>query len=115
MYFILRLILLWQTVVMAQTPSLIPDNGGGCDLATGDIKADCIPKFIVELIKTIFGLTGGIFLVLLMIGGYRIMIGKALGDTEGGKNMVKWAIIGFFLSACTFFIIDFIISTIAGL
>ncbi|MDD4628712.1 MAG: hypothetical protein PHE68_04960 [Candidatus Peribacteraceae bacterium] len=117
MYWIVRLFFLRQALIaFAQdTASFIPQDGGGCDIATGDIQADCIPGFIANIIKTIFGFTGGIFLVLVMISGFRIMIGKATGgDSSSGYTMLRFAIIGFITSALTFFIIDFFISTIAG-
>lgn len=91
------------------------ESGGPCDLASGDIDADCIPDFIAHVIATIFGFTGGVFLILIIFSGYKIAIGAVTGgDSSKGKEMLKQAIFGFILCALTWFIIDFVISTLNG-
>ena len=69
--------------------------------------------FIAHVIRVIFGFTGGVCLLLILLSGYRIILD--LGDRTNSKTMLQWAIIGFITSALTFFIIDFVISTLAGI
>lgn len=112
---IVRVLHFWLTVTTYAQESFIPSSGGACKLQSGDIDPECIPKFIGEVIKMIFSFTGGIFLVLVLFSGYQIMIGKATGgDSSGGKTTLRMAIIGFTVSALSFFIIDFVVSTLAG-
>ncbi|MDD5623571.1 MAG: hypothetical protein PHI23_02590 [Candidatus Peribacteraceae bacterium] len=103
-------------IAFAQTPSLFPEGGvEGCDFQTGNIEASCVWKFIANAISTIFGFVGGIFLLLILFGGYQYIISSATGDKEGGKARIKFAVAGFIASALSFFIIDFVISSLAGI
>lgn len=108
---------MWIEKASAQTLSLIPDGGvPGCDFASGDLVARCVPLFIAHVIRIVFGFVGGVCLILILISGYRILLAVVTGgDKSTGFEMLRWAIIGFITSALTFFIIDFIISTIAGI
>jgi len=117
MFWIVRVFLFWQamTAFAEDLGSFIPSGGGACKLGEGEIKADCIPKFIGEVIRMIFSFTGGIFLVLILFSGYQMMLGKAMGgDKSAGMTTLRYAVIGFIVSALSFFIIDFVISTLAG-
>ncbi|MFH0851671.1 MAG: hypothetical protein V1876_02885 [Candidatus Peregrinibacteria bacterium] len=107
---------MWIEKAAAQTSSLIPEGGvPGCDFASGDLAKDCVPLFIAHVIKVVFGFVGGVCLILILISGYRILLAVITGgDKSTGFEMLRWAIIGFITSALTFFIIDFIISTLAG-
>ena len=108
---------MWIEKAAAQTLSLIPDGGvPGCDFASGDLVASCVYLFIAHVIRIVFGFVGGVCLILILISGYRILLAVITGgDKSTGFEMLRWAIIGFITSALTFFIIDFIISTIAGI
>lgn len=111
-----RLLLLLDIPATFAQESFIPEGGGGCDIASGDIQASCIPGFIAHIIAVIFSFTGGICLILILFAGYRILLATATGgDKSSGIELLRWAIIGFIASALTFFIIDFIISSIVGL
>ncbi|MDO8468546.1 MAG: hypothetical protein Q7S29_02195 [Candidatus Peribacter sp.] len=108
---------MWIEKAYAQTLSLFPDGGvAGCDFASGDITKNCVPLFIAHVIQVVFGFVGGVCLILILISGYRILLAVVTGgDKSTGFEMLRWAIIGFVTAALTFFIIDFIISTIAGI
>lgn len=95
-------------------PSLIPASGGtaGCNFVTGDISASCIPDYIRYLLQIIFMFIGAFFLLMIIIAGYQIAIGSAIGDKEAGKNRLKMAIVGFIISALSFFIVDFFIAVL---
>ena len=108
---------MWIPVAAAQTLSLIPEGGvAGCDFASGNLAARCVPLFIAHVIKVVFGFAGGVCLILILLSGYRMILAVITGGEKGaGIEMLRWALIGFITSALTFFIIDFIISTIAGI
>lgn len=104
----------------AQSPSLIPagttaapDPIPSCAFSTGEIHANCIPAYLAYLMKLIFELIGAICLLMIIIGGYQYVIGKATGSAgEEGKARVRFAIVGFLLTALSFYIIDFVLSAI---
>ena len=88
----------------------------GCDFASGEIHAACIPIFLAHIIEFIFGFAGAVCLIMIIYSGYEIAISSlGGGDRSAGLNRLKFAIIGFVVSALAIFIIDFIISTIAGI
>jgi hypothetical protein len=97
----------------AATPSLIPASLTGCDFATGKLDASCIGLYIAYLIKIIFELTGAIFLLMIIIGGYQYVISKASGGGgDEGKARVRFAIVGFLVTALSFYIVDFILNSL---
>lgn len=84
-----------------------------CDFVTGKLDAGCLPQYISYLITIIFQLTGAIFLLMIIIGGYQYTIGKASGGGgEEGKARVRFAIIGFLITAMSFYIVDFILNAL---
>ena len=98
--------------------SLIPEDGaipgGDCNLITGDLHATCIPDYLQYLIGVFFTFIGVFFFIMIVFAGYQIALGSAFGDKEAGKNKLKNAIFGFIISALSFFIIKFVLSTIAS-
>ncbi|MDP6527814.1 MAG: hypothetical protein QF858_02955 [Candidatus Pacebacteria bacterium] len=100
----------------ARAQSLIPSSGkvGSCNFATGGIHAWCIPDYIAYLLGIIFMFIGAIFFLMIVISGYQIALGSVTGDKEGGRKKLITAIIGFIISAFSFFIIDWVVCTIAG-
>lgn len=107
---------MWIPAAHAQL-SFIPDGGvAGCDFASGNIVARCVPAFIAHVIQIIFGFAGGVCLILILLSGYRLVLAVVTGgDKSTGFEMLRWAVIGFITCALTFFIIDFVISSIAGI
>lgn len=84
-----------------------------CDFRTGGFAAFCVPAYLAYLIKMIFALTGAIFLLMIILGGYQYVIGKAGGGGgEEGKARVRFAIIGFLVTALSFYIVDFVLSSL---
>ncbi|MFH0770570.1 MAG: hypothetical protein V1926_04290 [Candidatus Peregrinibacteria bacterium] len=109
----------WPLHVLAQT--LIPANNviettscPICSFRTGDLHLCCVVNYLKYIIALVYTLLGAFFLIAIIIAGYRIALGPATGDTEGGKKMLKTAIIGFIIASLSFFIIQFIISALAG-
>lgn len=109
-------ILLHFITPSAHAQSIITGGIPGCNFITGEINAgQCLPNFIAHLIQFVFGFAAGICLIMIIFAGYEIVIGNLPGgSSEAGKNRLTWAIIGFIMAATSFFIMDFIISTIGG-
>ena len=83
-----------------------------CDFYTGKLDARCAPAYVAYLITIIFELTGAIFLLMIIIGGYQYVISKATGGGgDEGKARVRFAIIGFLVTALSFYIVDFILNS----
>ncbi len=100
----------------AAAQSIIEEGIEGCDFESGEIHAECVPNFIAHLIEIIFMFTGVICLVMLMIGGYQYVLGEAMGASKDkAKATIRFAIVGMIVSALCFFIIDFVVSSIAGI
>ncbi len=85
-----------------------------CNFTTGRFGADCIPLYIAHLITLIFGLVGIFFIINIMYAGYQIAFGNipGVGDKEAGKNRLLWSIIGFLVTACSFLILDAVLSIV---
>ncbi|MBP9750759.1 MAG: hypothetical protein KBC95_02830 [Candidatus Peribacteraceae bacterium] len=96
----------------AQDFALITEGIEGCDFVTGILDVTCIPNFIGFLVKMIFGATGMIFMVNVMVGGYQLAISGVTEDKASGKNRIMYSIIGFIVCACSFLIVDFVISAL---
>jgi hypothetical protein len=113
---------LWLAAIMvplrahAQFISLMGDDTP-CkqQFIDGDITSECIVQYIGYLIKQIFAFSGGIFFIVLLVGGFQYTIGPLIGGEEKGLGTIRWGIIGMIVSGFSFFIIDFVVSAIAGL
>lgn len=102
-------------IPIAKAQSLISDGIENCDFASGELVAACIPSFIIHVIDQIFMLTGAISLITIMVGGFYYALGNAVGGKEKGLAIIRWGVIGMIVSTLSFFILDFIVSTLAGL
>lgn len=111
----MQLIFQWFTWLFLTSPltayAAIIDNSV-CNFATGDIHADCVPRFIGHLIKFILGFVGAFCLINIMIGGYQIALGSAVGDKEAGKSRVLWALVGLFVAMASYGLINIVITTL---
>lgn len=98
------------------TPSIITKGIPGCNFEQGIINArKCLPAFLAHLIRFVFGFAAGICILMIAFAGYEIVLGNLPGgSSEAGKNRLTWAIIGFIMAATSFFIMDFVISSIGG-
>lgn len=106
------LLLLLPVAAAAQTA--IITNIPGCDFASGMLTAACVPAFLAHIIKFVFGLTGAFALIMIIISGYQIALAKAMGrDRSEGFTRLRVAIIGFILCACSWFIVDFVVRSLA--
>ena len=107
-------LLLLPGMVAAQDTALITGNAGTCDFASGQIEADCIPKYIAYLIEILFGFTGGICLIVILVGGFQYALGTVAGGKDKAMATIRYGIIGMIVSACSYLIVNFIVSAISG-
>jgi len=110
---IVSLLLLLPSVVAAQD-ALITANAGTCDFASGQIEAVCIPKYIAYLIEILFGFTGGICLIVILVGGFQYALGTVAGGKDKAMATLRYGIIGLIVSACSYLIVNFIATAING-
>lgn|GEM_PF-683247 len=81
----------------------------------GDFSADCIPAFLAYIIKQIFAFSGGIFLIITLVGGLQLTIPfPNIGGKEKARGTIQWGIIGMIVSGLSFFILQFIVNALAG-
>lgn len=108
-------VLLTPAAALAQQQGIIRQGIPGCDFATGSLSAGCIPSFIAHIIQFIFMLIGVFFLMNVMFAGYQIAIASINGkDRSTGYNRIIWSIIGFLVAACSFVIMNVVLSVILG-
>ena len=102
----------------AEAQAFITSGIEGCEDFSGPMEPECVPNFIAHTIQTIFGFTGAICILMIILSGYEYILGTIPGGSAGSKESaiarLQWAITGFIVSALAFFIIDFVISAIAG-
>jgi len=104
------LLTLIPATAYAQTFQILTDEGG-CDYVSGKIKAKCFPILIGHLVQVIFSLIGVYFLINVIIAGHQILFGG--GDLGDGKARIFASFTGFISAACSFLVIDLVI-TLAG-
>lgn len=104
-------LLAWFTATQKAHAALIEDVGG-CNFTSGLVGAACIPIFIGHLIQWVLGFVGAFCLINIMIGGYQIALGSAIGDKEAGKGRVLWALVGLFVSLISYGLINLLIRTL---
>lgn len=98
--------------------ALITGGIPGCNNFSGPMEAVCVPNFLAHAIKFFFSITGTFCILMIIISGYEYILGTIpggnLGSKESAVQRLTWAIVGFIISALSFFIIDFVIAAIAG-
>lgn len=99
------------TVALAQDDPAkgIVDAAGGadCDFGSGKIGPECLNVIIANAIEVVFAFAGAICLLNIIVAGYQIAIGNVSGEGDtGGKTRLRNALIGFFVTAATFGIIN---------
>lgn len=111
-YIISGLLLFFPTLVSAQ--AIISDGIEGCDFKSGQIVADCIPKYIAYLIEMLFGFTGAICLIVILVGGFQYALGNVAGGKDKAMATLRYGIIGMIVSALSYVIVNFIAKSIGG-
>ncbi|PIQ75977.1 hypothetical protein COU78_03380 [Candidatus Peregrinibacteria bacterium CG10_big_fil_rev_8_21_14_0_10_49_24] len=86
----------------------------GCSFDTGQINAGCVPAFLAHIIRFVFGLSGAFAVIMIVIAGYQIALAKVFNrDRSEGFTRLRVAVVGFILCACSWFIVDFIVQSLA--
>lgn len=86
---------------------VIDNTSGDCNFGTGKIGPECLNVIIANAIEVVFAFAGIICLLNIILAGYQIAIGNVTGEGDtGGKTRLRNALIGFFLTAATFGIIN---------
>jgi len=81
----------------------------------GNFEAACIPAFLAYVIKQIFAFSGGIFLIITLVGGLQYTIPfPSVGGKEKALGTLRWGIIGMIVCGLSFFILQFIVNALAG-
>lgn len=107
------LIVLLPHMAFAQPQSIIT-SVPGCSFDTGQINAGCVPAFLAHIIQFVFGLSGAFAVIMIVISGYQIALAKVFNrDRSEGFTRLRVAIVGFILCACSWFIVDFIVQSLA--
>lgn len=102
----------WPPLLSTKAYAQIIKDLPGCPITTGWFGAGCVPVFIGHLIQFVLAFVGGICLINIMIGGYQIALGSAIGDKEAGKNRILWALVGLLVSLFCYGLINLLISTL---
>ncbi|MCT4591914.1 MAG: pilin [Candidatus Gracilibacteria bacterium] len=76
---------------------------------TGEFTTDDIIEFAMHIMQLLIELAGVFAVLMIMIGGYRYVIGSFYDDTDEGKNTLKYSIIGFAVCILAWIIVEFII------
>lgn len=112
-------LLAWFAAIQKAHAAALIENIGGCDFTNGlkgasnaGIASTCVAVFLGHLIKWVLGFVGAFCLINIMIGGYQIALGSAVGDKEAGKGRVLWALVGLFVSLISYGLINLLISTL---
>ncbi len=107
-------------IAMAQPSSLNPDtvecdqiftNGGLGQPGLGWI---CAQQYIGNLTFVVIALAASISLIMLMINGFRYMIGPAIpgGSSDQAKKGITMALVGLGVSLLAYVIIDTIVYSV---
>ncbi|MFA5800231.1 MAG: hypothetical protein WC840_04705 [Candidatus Peribacteraceae bacterium] len=80
---------------------------GGFGDASG-IGFDCIKDYIIALPFIVIGAAGSLSIIMLMINGFRYMIGPAIpgGSSDAAKKGIAAAITGLAVSLLAYIILD---------
>lgn len=97
----------------AQNIQILAPNLEGCNWATGQLQAKCIPVFIGHLVFVLFSLISAFFVINVMFAGYQIAMGAWSGENTAGKDRLRNSIIGLVVSVCSYLILDLILTIIA--
>lgn len=74
----------------------------------------CIADYIANLTYVVIGFSASLSLIMLMINGYRYMIGPAIpgGSSDAAKKGITMALVGLAVSLLTYIILDTLVSAV---
>ena len=92
------------------------DPRGLCDFINGEISWGCIPAYINQLTFIVVSFTVSVSLLMLMVNGFRYMLGGVSDEAGGGidsaKKGIRNALIGLLISFLIYVIIDTIVRSV---
>lgn len=96
----------------AQPAAITPP--GSCDFVGGGFFSGpgsmftCTAQYVGQLTFIVIGFVASISLIMLMINGFRYMIGPAIpgGSSDGAKKGIAAALTGLVLALLTYIILD---------
>ena len=77
------------------------------------LQAESIPELAGQMINGMLGVTGGIALFMLVLGGVMWMISGGNADKlKKGKDTILWAILGLVIIFMSYIVLNFVFSII---
>ncbi|MBP7114127.1 MAG: hypothetical protein KBA40_01605 [Candidatus Peribacteraceae bacterium] len=107
-------------VAMAQPSSLDPGTAECLQIFTnGGVGAPglgwiCAQQYVSNLTFVVIAMAASISLIMLMINGFRYMVGPAIpgGSSDQAKKGITMALVGLAVSLLAYVIIDTIVSSV---
>ncbi len=89
-------------------------NGGFRPGAGGGVGFVCIADYVTNLTFVVIGFAASISLIMLMVNGFRYMVGPAIpgGSSDAAKKGIGAALTGLALSLLSYIILDTIVSAV---
>jgi len=101
--------LLTSNLVLATSyDGVIPSTGVGEKIQKGTVALNDIPAMIFGLIDLLTKLAGSLAVIMLIIGGFQLMVAGATEAKEGAKKTVTYAIVGIIVTFSAWIIVNVI-------
>lgn len=97
-----------QPASITPPPTCIPFFGNSATPPGAGLGFYCIADYVANLTYVVIGFSASISLVMLMINGYRYMIGPAIpgGSSDAAKKGITMALVGLAVSLLTYILLD---------
>lgn len=87
-------------------PTFITDPCPPCSFNCGTMHFGCIIPYLGYLVWLVVTFSGGICLLMIIWGGYSWAFGTVIEDTEKGKKILQFALIGLTIVTLSYVIVD---------
>lgn len=108
-WFLVLAAFLFPTLAHAYEFAIIPSSIYS-DFQTGDVHWDTIVIFAMHLIQLLITAAGIFAVILIMIGGFRIVLEATMEDQKSGKTSIRNTLIGFVVILLSWIMVDFTIA-----
>lgn len=85
-----------------------PDGTIGKAITNGDVKLSTVADLIFYWIDYFTYIIGGLAILNIIYGGYQYVIGSVSDEKERGKKSVTYALVGVFITFCSWMAINWI-------
>ena len=107
--------LLTSNLVMAQDfDGIIPTTGVGTKIQDGTVSLNDIPAMIIGLIDMLTKIAGSIAVIMLIIGGFQLILSGATEEKESAKKTITYSIVGIIVAFSAWIIVNVIMTQITG-